>query len=168
MTTRADGRGGSTPPRHAAPDSATGQWFVFGPWVYDVDAATGWLLRAAPRPALLLPVQPWACAYGLIHDPGGQSQMISLIGPGPGFEPGPRDDPLTRDDPVIIATITTADGEPTEPLLTDGCHRLYKAAVTGREHLPSLRLTAAETLAVRRAVILGPGRRWAAGTETQP
>jgi hypothetical protein len=48
MTIPADGRGGSTPPpRPAAP----GQWFVFGPWVYDVDAATG-LLHAAPRPAL--------------------------------------------------------------------------------------------------------------------
>ena len=39
MTTRAGGRGGSTPPRPAAPDSATGQWFVSKPWAYDVDAA---------------------------------------------------------------------------------------------------------------------------------
>ena len=87
MTTRADGRGGSTPPRPAAPDSTPGQWFVFSPWVYDVDAATR-LLRAAPRPALLLPVLPWARAYGLIRDPGGGPQTISLIGPGPGFDPG--------------------------------------------------------------------------------
>ena len=50
MTTRADGRGGSTPPRPAAPDSTTGQWFVFKPWLYDVDAAIQ-LLRPAPRPA---------------------------------------------------------------------------------------------------------------------
>ena len=166
---RPHGRGGSTPPRPSAPDGKPGQWFVFGPWVYDVDAATGWLLRAAPRPPLLIPVQPWACACGLIRDPGSQSQMISLIGPGPGFDPGPRDNRLTRDDPVIIATITTADGEPAGPLLIDGTHRLYKAAVTGREHLPSLRLTAAETLAVRHPIILGPGpRQWAAGTENQP
>ena len=41
MTIPADGRGGSTPPRPAAPDSKPGQWFVFGPWVYDVDAAAG-------------------------------------------------------------------------------------------------------------------------------
>jgi len=40
------------------------------------------------------------------------------------------------DDPVIIAIITTAAaGEPAGPLLIDGTHRLYKAAVTGREHL---------------------------------
>ena len=166
MTIPADGRGGSTPPRPAAPDSKPGQWFVFGPWVYDVDAATG-LLRAAPRPALLLPVAPWACAYGLIRDPGSQPQTISLIGPGPGFDPGyaMTTDP---DDPVTIATITTADGEPAGPLLIDGCHRLYKAAVTGREHLPSLWLTPEETLAVRHPATLGPGRRWAAGTENQP
>jgi len=44
------------------------------------------------------------------------------------------------DDPVIIATVTTAAGESAGPLLTGGCHRLYKAAVTGREHLPSLAL----------------------------
>ena len=40
MTAPADGRGGSPPPRPAAPESTPGQWFVFGPWVYDVDAAT--------------------------------------------------------------------------------------------------------------------------------
>ena len=166
MTIPADGRGGSTPPRPAAPDSKPGQWFVFGPWVYDVDAATA-LLRAAPRPALLLPVAPWAGAYGLIRDPGSQPQTISLIGPGPGFDPGyaMTTDP---DDPVTIATLTTAGGEPAGPLLIDGCHRLYKAAVTGREHLPSLWLTPEETLAVRHPATLGPGRRWTAGTENQP
>jgi hypothetical protein len=73
------------------------------------------------------------------------------------------------DDRVIIATLTTAVGEPAGPLLIDGCHRLYKAAVTGRAHLPSLRLTPAETLAVRRTATLGPGpRQWAAGTENKP
>ena len=39
MTTRADGRGGSTPPRPAAPGSAPGQWFVFKPRVYDAASA---------------------------------------------------------------------------------------------------------------------------------
>jgi hypothetical protein len=72
------------------------------------------------------------------------------------------------DDPVIIAVITTAAGEPAGPLLIDGCHRLYKAAVTGREHLPSQWLTATETLAVRRPAVLGAGRRRVGGTENQP
>ncbi len=71
------------------------------------------------------------------------------------------------DDPVIIATLTTAGGKPAGPPLTGGCHRLYKAAVTGAD-LPAFVLTAAETLSIRHPVILGPGsRRWAAGTETR-
>ena len=56
------------------------------------------------------------------------------------------------DDPVIIATLTTADGEPDGPLLTGGCHRLCKAAVTGAG-LPAFLLTAAETLSIRHPVI---------------
>jgi len=48
----------------------------------------------------------------------------------------------------------------------DGCHRLYKAAVTGRAELPSLVLTAAETLSIRHEITLGPGR-WAARRETR-
>jgi hypothetical protein len=38
----------------------------------------------------------------------------------------------------------------------DGCHRLYKAARLGREHLPALVLTAEETLSIRRPAILMP------------
>jgi hypothetical protein len=116
----------------------------------------------------MLPARPWASAYGLIRDPASGPQTICLIGPGPGFDPGYAMT-TSLDDPVIIATITTAAaGEPAGPLLIDGCHRLYKAAVTGREHLPSLWLTAAETLAVRRPAVLGAGRRRAGGTEDQP
>jgi hypothetical protein len=54
----------------------------------------------------------------------------------------------------------------------DGCHRLYKPARLGREHLPSLVLTAAETLAIRHDAILGtprpPARRRAGERENQP
>ena len=66
------------------------------------------------------------------------------------------------DEPVIIATLTARHGEAAGPLLIDGCHRLYKAARLGREHLPSLVLTAAETLAIRHDAVIGPapaGRR---------
>jgi hypothetical protein len=70
------------------------------------------------------------------------------------------------DDPLIIATLTTADGQMAGPLLIDGTHRLYKAAVTGRAELPSFVLTAAETLSIQHEIILGPGR-WAARTETR-
>ena len=140
-----------------------GQWFVFKPWVYDVDAAIR-LLRAVPRPPQPLPVMDWARAYGLIRDPGSDPHAVSLIGPGPGFDPGYA---MTTDldDPVIIATLTTADGEPDGPLLTGECHRLYKAAVTGAG-LPAFVLTAAETLSIRHPVILGPGPAVAAGKGT--
>jgi hypothetical protein len=63
------------------------------------------------------------------------------------------------DEPVIIATLTSPDGEAAGPLLIDGCHRLYKAARLGREHLPSFMLTAAETLAIRHDAILGQARQ---------
>ena len=164
MTTPADGRGGSTPPRPAAPDRAAGQWFRFGPWVYDTGAAIT-LLRAAPRPPQPLPVAAWARAYGLTREPGSSPHAISLLGPGPGFDP--RYAMTTSlDDPLIIATLATADGQPAGPLLIDGCHRLYKAAVTGLAELPSFVLTAAETLAIRHEITLGPGRR-AARRETR-
>ena len=66
---------------------------------------------------------------------------------------------------MIIATVTTAGGKPAGPLLTGGCHRLHKAAMTG-VGLPAFVLTAAATLPIRHPVILGTGpRRWAAGTE---
>jgi len=117
MTTRADGRGDSTPPRPAAPGSPAGQWFRFGPWAYDIDAAIR-LLRAAPRPPQPLPVMDWARAYGLVPDPGSGPHPVSLIGPGPGFDPGYAMT-TSLDDPVIIASVTVA-GEPPAPLLIDG------------------------------------------------
>jgi len=58
--------------------------------------------------------------------------------------------------------------ERTCPLLIDGCHRLYKAARLGREQLPSLVLTAAETLAIRHDAVLGPPRTPARGTKGEP
>jgi hypothetical protein len=62
------------------------------------------------------------------------------------------------DEPVILATLTHASGEPAGPLLIDGCHRLYKAAVTGRAEIPAFVLTAAETLLIRSNAVLGPPR----------
>jgi hypothetical protein len=58
------------------------------------------------------------------------------------------------------------NGQCLNPGHNDGCHRLYKAAVTGRAELPSFVLTAAETLSIRREITLGPGRR-AARRETR-
>jgi hypothetical protein len=164
VRTPASSRGGSTPPRPPAAGKPE-QWFVLRPWLFDVTAATR-VLRAAPRPHQPLPVMPWARAYGLIPAPSTGPHAVSLIGPGPDFDP---EYAMTTDldEPVILATITSPAGEPAGPLLLDGCHRLYKAARLGREHQPSLVLTAAETLAIRHDAITGPARR-TGGTGGQP
>lgn len=164
----ADGRGGSQPPRPAPAGGGPGQWFVLGPWLFDIPAATA-ILRREPRPARPLPVTEWARAYGLIPGPGGSPDAVPLIGPGPGFDPGYA---MTTDltQPVIIATIPVP-GQPPALLLIDGTHRLYKATVLGRAHLPSRVLTEAETLAIRRPARPGPvraARRRAPGRGSRP
>ncbi|MGP0025761.1 MAG: hypothetical protein ACLPKE_20745, partial [Streptosporangiaceae bacterium] len=75
------------PDRPRPPAAGTPQQ-LFELWsgLYDVTAAIG-LLRAAPRPPQPFPVMAWARAYGLIPVPGGGPHMVSLIGPGPGFDP---------------------------------------------------------------------------------
>lgn len=154
MTAPAEGGRGGTPPRPPAAAHGPRQWFIFGPWAFDVTAAIG-LLRAAPRPARPLPVRQWARAYGLDPAPGDGPHPVSLIGPGPDFDPVYA---MTTDldEPVIIAALAGPDGATAGPLLIDGSHRLYKAARLGRDELPSLVLTAEETLAIRRDRVLGP------------
>ena len=153
MTTSDDGRGGSVPPR--PPAGKPQQWFTLRPWVFDVTMA-GALLRAAPRPPVPIPVDAWARAYGLARDPAVGRHAISLIGPGPDFSP---EYAMTTnpDEPVILATLTDAAGQPM-PLLIDGCHRLHKAAATGRAEIPAFVLTADETLLIRSDAVLGPPR----------
>jgi hypothetical protein len=155
MTTPAAGRGG-TPPRPAGPArTPAAQWFVFGAWVYDIQAA-GQLLREVPRPDRLLPVAVWAGAYGLDREPGASPHTIALIGPGPGFDPAyAMSTDLSR--PVIVATFAI-EGQPDTPLLIDGTHRLYKAHVSGVVELPCQVLDTAETRAIRRPACRRPPR----------
>ena len=105
----------------------------------------------------MIPVAAWARAYGLARDPGSGRHAISLIGPGPDFSPQYA---MTTnpDKQVILVTLADTSGEPTQPLLIDGCHRLYKAAVTGRAEIPAFVLTAGETLLIRSDAVLGPPR----------
>jgi len=149
-----------------APAGQPQQWFVLRPWVFDVTLA-GVLLRAAPRPPVPIPVEGWARAYGLARDPAIGRHAVSLIGPGPDFSPGYA---MTTDpgEPVVLATLTGPGGEPGGPLLIDdGCHLLYKAAVTGRAEIPAYVLTAAETLLVRSDAV-GPPPRPAQPPGTAP
>ena len=105
------------PPRPPAAGKPQ-QLFVLRPGLYDVTAAIG-LLRAAPRPPQPFPVMAWARAYGLIPVPGGGPHMVSLIGPGPGFDPEYAMG-TDLDEPVIIATLPSPAGEAAGPLLIDG------------------------------------------------
>jgi hypothetical protein len=50
------------------------------------------------------------------------------------------------------------NGQCSNPGHNDGCHRLYKAAVTGKPEIPAFVLTAAETLLIRSDAVPGPPR----------
>jgi hypothetical protein len=50
------------------------------------------------------------------------------------------------------------NGQCSNPGHNDGCHRLYKAAVTGRAEMTAFVLTAAETLLIRSDAVIGPPR----------
>lgn len=154
MAQTAHGRGGSQPPR-PAPATDKQQWFIFGPWLFDIAAAME-ILRRHPRPAQPLPVTEWARDYGLIPEPGTRPATVPLLGPGPGFDPGYA---MSTDlnDPVIAAI--PVPGQPGAQLLIDGTHRLYKATAQGRSHLPAWVLTEAETLAIRRPARPRPAPR---------
>jgi hypothetical protein len=153
VTIPQESRGDSVPPR--PPAGKPQQWFILRPWLFDVTMARA-LVRAVPRPPVPVPVAAWARAYGLARDPAIGRHAISLIGPGPDFSPQYA---MTTDpgEPVILATLTGVGGEQA-PLLIDGCHRLYKAAVTGLSEIPAFVLTAAETLLIRSDAVLGPPR----------
>ena len=167
VRTRADGRGGSTPPRPPGPPSRSSGSCPCGPGC-PASAPPSHSAAAAPRRARpsCCPVQPRAPAHGLLPAPGGGPRAVCLTGPGPDSGPGYAVG-AGLDEPVIIATVTGPDGEPPVPVLTGGCHRLYKGARTGRAHLPSLVLTAAGAPAVRRDAVPGPARR-PGRTESRP
>ncbi|MBS2966808.1 hypothetical protein KGA66_27475 [Actinocrinis puniceicyclus] len=116
------------------------QIFQFGALSFDVEEAHR-LLRETPRLACRLPVDAWARLYGLDDNPA------SLIAPAPNFDRAyaMRTD-LSR--PVILALLATDDGIG-NPILIDGCHRLYKAYRERVPDLPAFQLTISETRAIR-------------------
>ncbi|MEU9507804.1 hypothetical protein AB0D32_16185 [Micromonospora sp. NPDC048170] len=123
------------------------QWFHFGPWVFDIDAAQA-LIAATPRTTSPVDVTAWATAYGLVHLDNPNPWAVSLIGPD--HNAINRTYAMTTDltQPLIVAHVDIPGAAPA-PLLIDGTHRLYRA---WREHLPQLPahlLTVAETLQVK-------------------
>lgn len=131
------------------------QWFHFGPWVFDVDAALD-LIAAASRDTRPLDVDTWAQAYGLTYLDDPDSHTIGLIGPTrDGFD---RAYAMTTDltNPVLLAQVAI-EGHPPAPLLIDGTHRLYRAWRDGVARLPAHVLTAAEIRQIQHDVRLGPG-----------
>lgn len=131
------------------------QWFHFGPWVFDIDAALA-LIAAAPRDTRALDVTTWASAYGLTRIDDPDRITVNLF--------GPTSDGLDRlyamstdlTNPVLLGMIRVRD-KPPAGLLIDGVHRLYHAWRKGIRHLPAYVLTAEETRAVQHDKLLGPG-----------
>ena len=162
MTPPADGRGGGTPPR--PPAAKPQQWFTLRPWTFDVTLAGCCAPRRAPPSCC--PSSRGHAATGCSPPPGGSPHTVPLSAPARTSARSTRWAP-TWTSPLIIASVTTDGTGPPCPLLIDGCHRLYKAARLSREQLPSLVLTGAETLAIRRDALLGPPRR-AGGAEDRP
>ncbi|MFC7279601.1 hypothetical protein ACFQS1_37035 [Paractinoplanes rhizophilus] len=131
------------------------QWFHFGPWVFDIDAALA-LIAATPRETQQLDVPAWATAYSLHHLDNPQRLAVSLIGPTP--DAVDRLYAMSTDltNPVILGLVRVGDGPPAG-LLIDGVHRLYHAWRKGTPHLPAYVLTAEETQAVQHNKLLDPG-----------
>ncbi|MEV4709679.1 hypothetical protein [Actinoplanes sp. NPDC049316] len=142
------------------------QWFHFGPWVFDIDAALA-LIAATPHETQQLDVTAWATAYSLHHLDDPQRLAVSLI--------GPTRDAVDRlyamstdlSNPVILGLVLIGDGPPAG-LLIDGVHRLYHAWRKGIPHLPAYVLTAEETRAVQHDKLLGPGRTSLIGPISRP
>lgn len=131
------------------------QWFHFGPWVFDIDAAHA-LIDAAPRDTRALNVTAWATAYGLDRLDQPDHTRVNLIGPtSDGVDRlYAMSTDLTK--PVLLGQIRVG-AIPPAALLIDGVHRLYHAWREGMAHLPAYLLTAGETRAVQHDKFLGPG-----------
>lgn len=131
--------------RHQAAGRQSEQRFVFGGRVFDIDQAQA-IIAERPRQPGMLPVAPWAQAYGFdtLDDP----HTVPIIGPGPDFN---RDYAMTTDlnEPAIVATMYSQEHGQDYPLLIDGTHRLYRAYQEGITELPAYVLTVDETLAIR-------------------
>ncbi|ACU75702.1 hypothetical protein Caci_6862 [Catenulispora acidiphila DSM 44928] len=120
------------------------QYALVGDTLLDVENAFR-LLRTMPRRTKPIDVTAWARLYGMDGNPHSPVQL------GPAFDRAhAMSTNLAR--PLILATFASGPIEAEDTLLIiDGTHRLYRAFVEGRDQLPALVLTAAETSAITMA-----------------
>lgn len=142
-----------------AQTEAKGQFFVLGPFVYDIDKALRIIAAGTPRMVTSIPVADWARSLGVdkTMDEHRASGRIPLLR-------GEVDEEYarTRADlsiPVIVGDLRLKDDDD-DPMymLLDGTHRLRRAFLEGHEHLDAYLLTQKETKRIRSTSHYGPGR----------
>ncbi|MFJ2115138.1 hypothetical protein ACIOEX_25125 [Streptomyces sp. NPDC087850] len=124
-----------------------GQYFHFGPFIYDVDAALE-IIHKEPRPDRLqeIHVAVWALGVHKSPEENRQGKTIPLL-------VGNFDEEYARTQadlsvPLIFADLST-EGEKPGYMLIDGTHRLRRAFIEDVEKLPVYLLDKVESLRIR-------------------
>lgn len=136
-----------------------GQYFTFGPFVYDIDKALRIITADPNRDTTPLDVAHWAKSLSV------EKSLAEYMAEGriPLLR-GELDEEYarTRADltiPVIVGDLRLKeDGGDPGFMLIDGTHRLRRAFLEGRESIDAYVLTLAETLKIRSNSYRGPGR----------
>lgn len=134
------------------------QYFVFGPFLYDIDKALKIIASTPGRATHPITVSEFARTLGLektLDEYRAQGQIPMLR--------GDVDEEYARTQadltiPVIIGDLRQRDEGTPAYMLIDGTHRLRRAFLEGREHLDAYVLTLAETKKIRRSSTYGAGR----------
>lgn len=128
-----------------------GQFFHFGPFIYDVDAALK-IIQDVPRPDRLqeIDVAVWARSLG-VHKSQEEIRQGNTI---PLLVPESFDEEYARTQadvsvPLIFADLSQEGDEEPGYMLIDGIHRLRRAVIDGVEKLPVNLLDRAESLRIR-------------------
>lgn len=136
-----------------------GQYFVFGPFVYDIDQALKIIGNAPDRETHSIRVAEFARSLCL------EKTMEEYLANGRiPIMRGDVDEEYARTKadltiPVIVGDLRLKDEGDPGYMLIDGCHRLRRAFLEGRETLDAYVLTLAETKKIRSTSQYGPGRR---------
>lgn len=113
-----------------------GQEFVFGDWVFDVDAALH-IIRRNPRGSTFIDVDQFAESIGL-NAPHTEYQTDDVY--------ATREADIS--DPVLLVTLPSSGGGESH-LMIDGYHRLRGAVIKGVREIPAYVLSAQETRSIQ-------------------